>query len=103
MLTTAETTRWNPDLLGCHGTGARIDHFRLHGKASETPVPVPLFDDEADVHFITGPINAALGENESIQVFRQYLRDAINVEAREIQHAIVARIRNEADVITQPR
>ena len=53
--------------------------------------------------FIAGPINAALGENKSIEVFGEDVLHAIDVEAREIQHPIIARIRNETDVVAQPR
>ena len=65
-------------------------------------LPIPLFHHQADVHFIAGPINAAVGKNESIEIFREDAVDAVDVEARKIEHPIVARVRDEADVITQP-
>src|SRR5205085_377163 len=98
-----KTDRGQGELFRLHLEIARIDHFRFDGQPGETSLPIALFDHERDVHLVSGPINAAVGEDESVQVFRQNFGDAIDVEPRKIQHAIVALVRNEADVITEPR
>ena len=55
------------------------------------------------MHLVAGPVDAALRENESVQVFGQDFVHALDVEAGEVQHPVVTRVRNETDVVAEPR
>ena len=47
------------------------------------------------MNLVTGTVNTALGKNEPVEIFRKNIVDAVDVEAREIELPIFARVRNE--------
>ena len=73
------------------------------GRPVRLPLPVPLFHHQASVDFVSRSIDTAFGENKGVEISGENTVDAVDVEAREIQDPIFARIGNEADVIAEPR
>ena len=82
---------------------ARIENFRFERQAFELPLPVALLHDATDVHFVARPINAALGEDEGIELIARDVLDPVDVEARKIELPIGARVGHEGDVVAEPR
>ena len=50
-----------------------------------------------------GPIDAALGKNERLELIGRDILDAVGIEARKIERPIRARIGHERNVVPQPR
>ena len=78
---------------------ARIHHFGFNRQAFEITAPVALFDHDADVNFVAGPINATLGKNERVQTFRPDIFGTIDFEPRKIQDTVLASIGHKRDVV----
>ena len=82
---------------------ARVHDLSFERQSFELALPVPLLYGQANVNFVARTINAALGKNERVQIFGQNIVDAVDVEAREVELSIFARVRNERNVIAIPR
>src|SRR5436190_5807928 len=82
---------------------ARVDDFSFEREALEIASPVPLFYRKADVNLVARPINTALGEDERVKIFGKNIVDAVDVEPREVQLSIFARVGNERNVIAVAR
>ena len=82
-----------------HPQVAGIDDFGFNRQAFEIALPIALFDGEADVNFIAGPVNPALRKNECVETFRSDIFRPIDFEPRKIQHPVLACERHERDVV----
>ena len=98
-----EAHRRHRDFAHLRLRAAGVDHFHFEWEAVELPAPVSLLHDATDVHFVARAIDAALGEDEGVELFGGDVFDAVDVEAREIKPAIRAFERHEGDVVGQPR
>ena len=82
---------------------AGIDDLDLERKAVEIALPVPLFHRKGEVDSVARTVDAALAEREGIEGFGVDIADAADVEPRKIQLAILAVIREEGNVVAEPR
>ena len=98
-----ETHRRQEQLAHLRLKIARIENFDLDRQSFELPLPRAALHDAADVHLVARPINAALGENERLQLIGRNILDSVGVEARKIERPIGARIGHEGDVVAEAR
>ncbi len=82
-----------------HDLSARVGDLRFERNAGEFSSPVGGFYDHADPDFIARPIDAAVGEQIRRKLAAvERIRHAADLEAREVEHAVAARDRQEGTV-----
>ena len=94
-----KAARTEPDALLPDDQPARIEHFGFERHAGERLGPVAGFHDQPQVHRFARPVDAAVGEDVGTQlVLRACVLHAADVEAREVELAVIAVERHEAHV-----
>ena len=83
-----ETIRRERNLLGIDLRVLGVDDADFQWQAFEFSFPIAPPDDAADVNGVAGPIDAALGEKETIEGLLRRGENAFRVEAREIEQPI---------------
>ena len=78
---------------------ARVHYFGLERQSFQPALPVSLLHDDADVNLVARPVDPAFGKDERVEIFRQNIVHAVDVEARKVQLSTFARIGNERHVV----
>ena len=95
-----EAAGGEPQALPPDHLAARIGDHRLERQALDGPGPVGGAHDDAELHLVAGPVDAAVGEHVGGQLARLgRIRDAADVEARQVEQAIAATHRQEGRIL----
>ena len=78
-----------------------VGDFGFDGEPVEFSCPVALFDEDADVDFVAGAVDAAFGEDEGIEFGVRATFDASDIEAGEVEEAILTGVGHEGEIGTK--